>query len=62
MKERYEGRIKEIEEEKENLEGQKEELEELVPKLREEIKKLQSQGATGDRGGAGDSQSLLNEV
>ena len=62
MKERYEGRIKEIEEEKETLEGEKEELDELVPRLREEIKKLQSQGQAGDAGGGGDSQNLLAEV
>ena len=62
MKERYEGRIKEMEEEKETLAEEKEELDELVPRLREELKKLQSQGQAGDMGGAGDSKSLLTEV
>ena len=62
MKERYEGRIKEVEEEKETLSGEKEQLDELVPRLREEIRKLQSGGQTGDVGGAGDSQNLLTEV
>ena len=62
MKERYETRIKEIEEEKQSLEEQEEERDQLVPKLKEEIKKLQSQGGSGDRGDVGDSQTLLNEV
>ena len=62
MKERYESRIKEMEEEKETLEEQKEEMDQLVPKLREEIKKLQSQGGSGDQNVTNDSQSLLNEV
>ena len=62
MKERYESRIKEMEEEKDSLEEQKEEIYQLVPKLREEIKKLQSQGGSGDQNVTNDSQSLLNEV
>ena len=62
MKERYESRIKEMEEEKESLEEQKEEMDQLVPKLREEIKKLQSQGGSGDQNTNNDSQGLLNEV
>ena len=62
MKERYESRIKEMEEEKDSLEEQKEEMDQLVPKLREEIKKLQSQGGSGDQNVTNNSQSLLNEV